>query len=427
MGSVNLGFRFGTTNLPAVGQEVMVKGVFDVNLAGFTSATKVAVAFVVDCSGSMDGRLPPIRNALRAVHAQMGPQDLLGVWGYSSSGWEIIPLVSKKEYSNRFGDLTAGLVAQGMTYAAEGLRPAVAALGALDNSYTKVTILITDGAESGEAYGEQQAADVLVDQGIHIIPVTIDPSVPQRFFDVLLAAGVNPTQPILPSQAATTAPEIEAVPVQLFQKLRSRLGTDVRLVIEPAGFTKLTSVYEVSPNLRQVSLTPEGTAFAVEVQDDLSTDGLSLYLQASFEAPDEDAVGMQPFLNSARLEWEDLATGQPQQAVLGTIEVAFVEPGSHDTSPDPALNDLFRMVLAQQRIDDALRLAKAGDIDKSLAALSQAGSIAAAASGGHSDLQSLVANLSNQVRSGSLSAMTVGQSIAGTSLAAQSALSKLRK
>jgi len=410
----------------------VIQGVLDILPQGFTSAASVDIVWTIDCSSSMDGVIGMIRQAMQNLHSQMGPNDRIGIVAYSKSGWEVLPLTTKRDYPNKAGVIAQKLHTQSVTYAARGLKLAVNML-ANSLAATKVIVLITDGAETDEEKGEQAAADELRDKGIHIVPVTISSAVQQRFFNTLMQCNPDPAAPILPAQATFTSQEIEKLPGTLYGVLRSRIGTDVKVQIEMAGMTQISAVYEVSPNLRAVTLQPDGSGgIVVEPNDDLVASGMGLYIQASYEAPEEDALdpatssSAQPFINRIVVSWNDISSGQAQSCELGALEVNFVLQGAHDMSPDPALKDIFRLVMAQQKIDEALRLAQTGKIDQSIAALDQAGSIAAAA-GSHTDLADLVASMKKQVASGSLSAQTVGASIARASIAAQDALKQLQK
>ncbi|MBT6401267.1 VWA domain-containing protein [candidate division WWE3 bacterium] len=422
---VALNFRLGRNSYPATGAFVVVRSVLGLVPQNVTAGS-LDVVFVLDCSWSMDSEIPTMRKAMKGVHAKLGPNDRVGIVGYSETAFPVVPLVSAREFPQHFGAIDTQIRGLGTTYAEHGLAIAKAWL-ATSQAATKLIVLITDGDETDKTDGQNRAAAVLSGSDIHIVPVTLDPSVPQAFFDKLMAESPDPIAPIMAPQALTSEISLAALPAQIVDKVRQIVGDNVQIRVEFSGFTELKSVYQLSPDPRAIDLVADGDGWILNVKGPLPADGMDICLVAEYESPEEDDAPVDsPFLNHASMAWEDANTGATMTAVIDPVTIRFEKPGDEDTTVDPALMTLFRTVMIQQNIDKGLSLAAVGSVSQSLAALQDAKSIAAKTDGADS-LEDLIAMLTDQVASGSLSADAVGKSVAAASQVAQTALDKLSK
>jgi Ca-activated chloride channel family protein len=121
------------------------------------------LTFVIDCSGSMEKeqRMELVKNALRMLVSQLGPQDAVGIVAFSDSARELAPVTPVVDKARLEAAIDA-LQPKGWTHSEAGLRLGYeTALEGFDARATNRVIFLSDGvANRGITDPEDLAATV---------------------------------------------------------------------------------------------------------------------------------------------------------------------------------------------------------------------------------------------------------------------------
>ena len=115
---------------------------------GETMRSPLAMALVIDTSGSMAGKkIADARRSARALLDEMTDDDMVTVVRFSDDAEVVVPLQSVRDARSRAAGAIDRMVANGNTDIARGVRTAIRELGVGDGRVRRV-VLVTDGRDT---------------------------------------------------------------------------------------------------------------------------------------------------------------------------------------------------------------------------------------------------------------------------------------
>ncbi len=287
-----------------------------------TAATYV---FVIDTSGSMAGaKISSVREAMRALFAELQPQDALGIVAFDSQARVILPATRKQDISsNTFDRAVNQLIARGWTDLNQGLLAGLEEIGRVaDETTISYVYLFSDG---NPTQGVTEWIDIRKNtvEAARGLPVRISTlafgdDANTRELDAL--AGVTGG-----SYLAVADPEALSLELQKELARRSHLAVkNIRMNIEIDPEVPILHLFghdQVEEPIARAALDPQ----SLDDQPDLG-------LRPGFEVEETGLQIYVPDLALGETYWIVLELAlQEEQASVGDMMVRYVDiaSGSH--------------------------------------------------------------------------------------------------
>ena len=186
-------------------------------------ASEVAVALVLDTTGSMQGALPALKNAALRLIAELRPSDLVAVYSFASSVTELQPFTSDKDAAKR-------AVMRTQAFGETALFDALTRVGRdlSGRAGKKVIVVFTDGNDNSSTLTSQTAILRAKTAGIPVYTIAQGEALLYPDFIKQLA---------LISKATGGVPFVIHQPSEIrgvFEKLSEDLTHGYLLVFQPA-------------------------------------------------------------------------------------------------------------------------------------------------------------------------------------------------
>jgi tight adherence protein C len=207
----------------------------------------VALALVVDTSGSMSGRpLADAKAAVATMIAALGPTDQVAVVAFNTTARVAQPLTTDKAAALA---AVGSLVAAGDTAIYDALLRSADVLAAADPKSRRAIVLLTDGVDTASQSSPQTAAARIASDGMPLYAIGLGGNLDRPALDALTAAA--------PGGATFAAPrsaELAGIYAALAEQILTEFSIEYR-----SGATGLPDLSTVT---FEVSLTRGGAALA---------------------------------------------------------------------------------------------------------------------------------------------------------------------
>src|SRR5205823_10262241 len=172
-----------------------------VELASRTSP--IALALVIDTSGSMSGRpLADAKAAVGTMIAALGTNDQLAVLSFNSAVRVVQPLTADK---TRVAAAVSSLVAGGDTAIYDAMVTAAQVLESADANARRALILLTDGLDTASRTTSAQAAARLVSAALPLYAIALGDTTDRAALLALAHASAGGQLYVAPSSAQLPA------------------------------------------------------------------------------------------------------------------------------------------------------------------------------------------------------------------------------
>ena len=216
-----------------------------VSLASMVSP--VALALVVDTSGSMAGRpLADAKAAMATMIASLGASDQVAILSFNTAVLIVQPLTSDKS-----GALAAldTLVAGGNTAIYDAALAGADALRAADPKTRRAIVLLTDGVDNSSRNSRQSAVPSLASSGFPIYAVGLGNDIDRSTLEALASAVPGGLSSVAPTSAQLAG---------IYSGLSEQILTEYSVEYRSA----MTDLAEGSTVVLEVSLSRGGTIIA---------------------------------------------------------------------------------------------------------------------------------------------------------------------
>lgn len=152
----------------------------------------VAMAVVLDVSGSMDGeKIQQARNSVLSLVDQMRDDDRIALVTYSDSARVVQPLARVADVRQRLHSVVPGIAIEGGTNIPAGLQAGASALEYAPDSLVRRVVLVSDGQDTSGQPLERTAGTVRTraDLGVTLSALGVGADYDERFMSRMADAG----------------------------------------------------------------------------------------------------------------------------------------------------------------------------------------------------------------------------------------------
>lgn len=152
----------------------------------------VAMAVVLDVSGSMDGeKIQQARNSVLSLVDQMRDEDRVALVTYSDSARVVQPLARVADVRQRLHGIVPGIGIEGGTNIPAGLQAGASALELAPQSFVRRVVLVSDGQDTSGQPLERTATAVRTraDVGVTLSALGVGADYDERFMSRVADAG----------------------------------------------------------------------------------------------------------------------------------------------------------------------------------------------------------------------------------------------
>ena len=191
------------------------------NISLASAVSPVALALVVDTSGSMSGRpLADAKAAVSAMIASLGPNDQVAVLSFNSAVRVVQPLTTDKAVAlATVGSLAAG----GNTAIYDGAIGGADALSAADPKMRRAIVLLTDGIDNSSQTGRHETVARLASGGYPIYSIGLGQDIDRSTLGALANAVPGGAEFLAPSSK-----DLAAIYAGLADQILTEYSVDYR-------------------------------------------------------------------------------------------------------------------------------------------------------------------------------------------------------